>query len=414
MAVVRPRCAGLDVHTKSVVACALVGEAAAVVVPEVATFGTMTVDLERLAGWLAARGITAVVMEATGASWQPIDTVLERHGGFRLVVGTAEPLQAVPGRKTDGKDAVWLARLLRHGLVRPRFIPEREQRERRELTRDRTALLRDRASEVNRRQKPLEAATSKLAAVISDVTGVAGPAILDAPVHGEEDPARLADLAHWRVQQQRAAPEPALVGQLSPTLTFVVKPHLRPLRELDALIAACDAEVEPRMRPFAAAIRRRDELPGVGPRTAQVIVAELGGDMPRFPSHRPAAAWAGLCPGNDASGGNRRRAQTRKGSPWLRCALAAAAWAARRCQGGYRPEPSRRRMARRGKQRAIVAGGHTILVIAYHLLARGTTYHDLGPEHFDRRDADRVRRRALHQLAALGYDVSLTPKQEVA
>ena len=414
MEVLVTRCAGLDVHKKSVVACALVGEADAVVVPEIATFGTMTVDLERLAGWLAARGVTDVVMEATGVYWKPIYNVLEQHGGFRLVVGNAEHLKAVPGRKTDVKDAVWLARLLRHGLVRPSFIPDREQRELRELTRYRTALIRERASEVNRLQKTLEAANIKLAAVISDVTGVSGQAILDALVDGEADPATLADLAHWRVQKKRAALEQALVGHLSPTLTFVVTQQLRHLRELDDLIAVCDAEVEQRMHPFAAAVARLDEIPGVGPRTAQVIVAELGVDMTRFPSDRHAAAWAGMCPGNNASGGKRRRAKTRKDSPWLRGALAEAAWAAGRCKGGYLPEHFRRLAARRGKKRAIVAVGHSILVIAYHLLARGTSYHDLGPEHFDRRDADRVKRRSVQRLESLGYKVSLERQDDAA
>lgn len=414
MEVLIPRAAGLDVHKKSVVVCALVGEADAVVKPEVATFGTMTVDLERLAAWLAARGITDVVMEATGVYWKPIYNVLEQHGGFRLVVGNAEHLKAVPGRKTDVKDAVWLARLLRHGLVRPSFIPDREQRELRELTRYRTALIRERASEINRLQKTLEAANIKLAAVISDVTGVSGQAILDALVNGEEDPSTLADLAHGRIQKKREALEQALVGRLSPTLTFVVKHQLRHLHELDDLIAACDAEVEQRMRPFAEAIERLDEIPGVGTRTAQIIIAELGVDMSRFPSHRHAAAWAGMCPGNNASGGKRRRAKTRKGSPWLRGALAEAAWAAGRCKAGYLPEQARRLTARRGKKRAIVAVGHTILVIAYHLLARGTTYTDLGPEHFDRRDADRVKRRSIKRLESLGYEVTLKATKEVA
>lgn len=414
MEVVHARCAGLDVHKKSVVACALVGEPGAAVDPEVATFGTMTGELERLAAWLVERGVTAVVMEATGVYWKPVYNVLERRGGVRLVVGNAEHLKAVPGRKTDVKDAVWLAQLLRHGLVRPSFIPDRELRELRELTRYRTALIRERASEVNRLQKTLEGANLKLASVLTDVTGVSGQAILDALVNGEEDPRVLADLAHWRVRKNRAALEQALVGHLSPTLTFVVRQQLRHLRELDDLIAGCDAEVERRMRPFADELARLDEIPGVGPRTAQVIVAELGVDMTRFPTARHAAAWAGMCPGNNASGGKRRRARTRKGSPWLRAALAEAAWAAGRCRDGYLPAQFRRLAARRGRKRAIVAVGHTILVIAYQLLKRGSTYDDLGALHFDTRDADRVKRRAVQRLEHLGFDVALTPKETAA
>jgi transposase len=414
MEVMVARGAGLDVAKKSVVVCVLVGEPGAVVVPEVKSFGTMTVDLQRLAGWLAERRVTDVLMDATGAYWKPIYNVLERHGGFRLVVGNAQHLKAVPGRKTDVKDAVWLAQLLRHGLVRPSFIPDQEQRERRELTRYRTALIRERASEVNRLQKTLEAANIKLAAVLTDVTGVSGQAILDALVNGEEDPTTLADLAHWRVQKKREALEQSLVGQLSPTLTFVVTQQLRHLRELDALIATCDAEVERLLVPFAEVVARLDEIPGVGTRTAQVILAELGTDMTRFPTHRQVAAWAGLCPGNNASGGKRRRAKSRKGSPWLKAALTEAGWAARRCKTGYLPEHGRRLAARRGDKRAVVAVGHSILVIIYAMLKHGTSYHDLGTDHFVRRDADRVKRRAIERLRTLGYDVELKPLQEVA
>jgi transposase len=408
MEVVYARCAGLDVHKKSVVACVLVGAPGEEAVPEVRTFGTMTDDLEALADWLGERQVAAVVMEATGVYWKPVYNVLERRGGCRLVVGNAAHLKAVPGRKTDVKDAQWLADLLRHGLVRASFIPDRAQRELRELTRYRTALIRERADEVNRLQKTLEGANIKLAAVLTDVSGVSGQAILDALVSGEEDPARLADLAHWRVQRKREALERSLVGLLTPTLKFVVQRQLRHIRELDDLIAECDAEVEQQLRPFADPVARLDEIPGVGTRTAQVLVAELGIDMTRFPSHRHAAAWAGLCPGNNQSGGKRRRARTRKGSPWLKAALAEAAWAAGRCKDGYLPTQFRRLAARRGRKRAIVAVGHTILVIAYHLLARGTSYTDLGTDHLDLRDAERVKRRAVQHLQALGYQVQLT------
>jgi transposase len=415
MEVVHARCAGLDVHKKSVVACVLWTGESGLVERTVQTFGTMTADLEALADWLAEQLVSAVVMEATGVYWKPVYNVLERRAGVRVVVGNAEHLKAVPGRKTDVKDAEWLATLLRHGLVRPSFIPDREQRELRELTRYRTALIRERANEVNRLQKTLEAANIKLAAVLTDVTGVSGQAILDALVNGEENPATLADLAHWRIQKKREALERSLVGLLTPTLRFVVRRPLRHLRELDGLIAECDQEVEQRMRPFADAITRLDAIPGVGLRTAQVIVAELGVDMTRFPSAQHAAAWAGLCPGNNASGGKRRRAKTRKGSPWLKAALAECAWAASHCRDGYLPAQFRRLAARRGHKRAIVAVGHTILVIAYHLLARGTTYvDDLGPTHFDIRDADRVKRRAIQRLEHLGFTVALTSKEGAA
>jgi transposase len=414
MEVVYERCAGLDVHKKSVVACVLVGAPGTEATREFKTFGTMTDDLEALAAWLAERRVGAVVMEATGVYWKPVYNVLERQGEWRVIVGNAQHLKAVPGRKTDVKDAQWLADLLRHGLVRASFIPDRAQRELRELTRYRTALIRERADEVNRLQKTLEGANLKLAAVLTDVTGVSGQAILDALANGEEDPATLASLAHWRVQKKRAELERSLVGLLSSTLRFVVQRQLRHIRELDDLITECDAEVEAQMRPFAGPIARLDEIPGIGIRTAQVIVAELGTDMTRFPSSRHAAAWAGLCPGNNQSGGKRRRARTRKGSPWLKAALAEAAWAAGRCKDGYLPTQFRRLAARRGRTRAIVAVAHSILVIAYHLLARGTTYQDLGTAHLDTRDAERAKRRAIQRLEALGYDVELKPKPEAA
>jgi transposase len=414
MEVLHARCAGLDVHKKTVVACVLRSTGAGPAPPEVATFGTMTADLEALATWLAEREVTLVGMEATGVYWKPVYNVLEAHGGFELLVVNAEHLRAVPGRKTDVKDAEWLATLLQHGLVRASFIPDRTQREWRELTRYRTALIRERADEINRLQKTLEAANLKLASVLSDVTGASGRAILDGLLAGEDDPAVLADLAHWRVQAKRAALEQALVGRLSAALRFVVTRQLRHIRELEALIAECDAELEQQLAPFAPELARLRTIPGVGPRTAQVLVAELGVDMTRFPTARHAAAWAGMCPGNHQSGGKRRRAKTRKGSPWLRTALAEAGWAAGRSQDTYLAAQYHRLVARRGRKRAVVAVGHSILVIAYYLLTRGTTYHDLGGAYFDARDRDAARHRAVGDLKALGFAVHLTPRTKVS
>lgn len=414
MDVVHARCAGLDVHKKSVVACVLRSGVDGAVERETRTFGTMTGDLHGLADWLAEQGVSAVVLEATGVYWKPVYNVLEGREGLTVLVGNAQYLKGVPGRKTDVKDAEWLAQLLRHGLVRASFIPSREQRELRELTRYRTALIHERANEVNRLQKTLEGANIKLAAVLTDVTGVSGQKILEALVNGEEDPAKLADLAHARVQRNREALERSLVGQLSPLLRFVVQRQLRHIHELDDLIAECDTEVEQQMRPFADELARLDEIPGVGVRTAQVILAELGVDMTRFPTAQHAASWAGMCPGNNASGGKRRTAHTRKGSPWLRAALCEAAWAAGRCRDGYLPTQFRRLASRRGRKRAVVAVGHSILVIAYHLIANATSYHDLGTAHLDIRDAERVKRRSVQRLQALGYRVSLEPTTEVA
>jgi transposase len=414
MEVVHARCAGLDVHKKSVVACVVRSGPAGTVVRETRTFGTMTRELEGLAAWLAEQGCGAVAMEATGAYWKPVYNVLEAAGGFALLVVNAEHLRAVPGRKTDVKDAEWIADLLRHGLVRASFIPDRQQRELRELTRYRTALIRERASEVNRLQKTLEAANIKLAAVLSDVTGVSGQRILGALVRGTTDPEQLADLAHWRLQRKRAALEQAVVGRLEGALRFVVERQLTHLRELEALIEQCDAEVAERTRPFATELARLRTIPGVGPRTAQVILAEIGPEMSQFATARHLAAWAGMCPGNKASGGKRRPAKTRKGSPWLKAALTEAAWAAARGKDGYLPAQFRRLAARRGRKRALVALGHTILVISYYLLTRGRDFEDLGASYFDQRDRDAVRRRAIQSLEGLGFDVTLTPQAKAS
>jgi transposase len=408
--VVHERCAGLDVHKKTVVACVLVSDPAA---PDrqratVRTFATMTDALERLAAWLVAPGVRQVAMEATGAYWKPVYNVLEGSGAFTLLVVNAEHFRAVPGRKTDVRDAEWLATLLRHGLLRASFVPDQAQRELRELTRYRTALLRERASEVNRLQKTLEMANVKLAAVLTDVTGASGQRILQALVDGTADPQALAALADHRVlAHKRVALEQAVVGRLTPALAFVVRQQLGHLAELDDRIAACDTEVEARTRPFATELAALCTIPGVGPRTAEVLLAEVGADMTRFPTHRHLAAWAGMCPGNKESGGKRRPAKTRRGSPWLRAALTQASWAASHCKTGYLPAQFRRLAARRGAKRAIVAVGHTILVLAYHLLRDGTTYADLGDTHFDRRDRAAVCRRTVKRLQALGYRVHI-------
>jgi transposase len=412
MDVVHERCAGLDVHKRTVVACALWSGPGGTTVRATETFGTMTRDLEALADWLAERGCAQVAMEATGAYWKPVYNVPEARGGFALVVVNAEHFRAVPGRKTDVKDAEWLATLLRHGLLRASFVPDREQRELRELTRYRAALIRERAAEVNRLQKVLEGANIKLAAVLTDVTGVSGQRILAALVEGRTDPAALADLAHWRLRRKRAALEQAVVVRLEGTLRFIVRQQLRHLAELETLIEQCDAEVAGRMRPFGAELARLRTIPGVGDRTAQVILAEVGPDLARFATARHLAAWAGLAPGNRASGGKRYRARARKGNPWLKAALTEAAWAASHCKGGYLPAQFRRLAARRGKKRALVAVAHSIVVIAYHLLTRRTEFEDLGGLYFDERDRERVRRRAVQRLTGLGYDVTLTPRAQ--
>jgi len=412
MEVVHPCCTGLDVHKKSVVACVLQTAADGSVIKEVRTFGTMLSDLERLHEWLVEAGCDAVAMEATGVYWKPVMNVLEHQ--FEVVVANAEHMRAVPGRKTDVHDAEWIATLLRHGLLRPSFIPDREQREMREMTRYRTALLQDRARIVNRLQKTLEGANIKLAAVLPDITGVSGQRILGALLHGEEDPEVLAGLAHGRLSSKREALQESVRGQLTPRLRFVVSQQLQQIHMLDEQIAACDAEVAKELRPFDVELARLDAIPGVGQRPAEVMVGEIGVALRRFPSSRHLAAWAGMCPGNKASGGKQRPARTRRGNPWLKRALTEAAWAAGRSRSSFLGAQFRRFTARKGRKRAVVTVGHSILVIAYCLLTRGVDYVDLGVTYLDERQREGARRSAVRRLQSLGYQVQLRPLVEAA
>jgi len=408
MDVLHPCCAGLDVHKKTVVACVLRSDAAGVPARRVRTFGTMLDDLGQLRDWLAAADCTHVVMEATGVYWKPVYNVLE--DAFTLLVANAEHVKRVPGRKTDVSDAEWLATLLRHGLVQASFIPERPQREVRELIRFRTSLIQDRARAVNRLQKTLEGANLKLASVLTDITGVSGQRILDALLRGETDPEQLAELAHWRVlQSKRGTLERALVGRLSDTLSFVVAQQLQQIRALDDQIVACDGRVGEELRPFDAEIELLDGIPGVGRRTAEVLIAEWGADLSRFPSAGHLAAWSGMCPGNKASGGKRQPVRTRKGNPWVRRSLTEAAWAAGRVKGSYLGVQFRRFAARKGRKHAVVVVGHSILTVAYYLLTHRVSYRDLGVEYLETRDREATARQAVKRLQALGWDVRLTP-----
>ena len=415
MDVVHGCCAGLDVHKRTVVACVMRSGENGLVDAEVQTFGTMTTDLEQLAEWLHTRGCTHVAMEATGVYWKPVYNVLEEHGEFELQVVNPEHLKTVPGRKTDVKDAEWIATLQRHGLLRASLIPDRHQRELRELTRYRTALIHERADEVNRLQKTLEGANIKLAAVLTDIAGVSGQRILEALVDGQTEPEQLANLAHGRVLlHKRAALEQALVARLSSVLRFVVQQQLRHLHDLEAQIELCDAKVEELLHPFADELERLRSITGVGQRIAQIILVEVGLVIARFASARQLSAWAGMCPGNRQSAGKRKRAPARKGSPWLRAALAEAAWAASRAHDAYLASLFRHLSARRGAKRAIVAVGHSILVTVYYLLTRGGTYHDLGETFLDTHHRQAIARRSVRRLQALGYTVHIEDAQVVA
>jgi len=409
MEVVHARCAGLDVHKKTVVACVLRSGPDGLAEPETRTFSTMLGALEVLAAWLTEAGVTHIVLEATGVYWKPVYNVLEGEARWRVLVVNPEHVKAISGRKTDRADAQRLAFLLRHDLVQGSFIPERAQRELRELTRARTALIRERARAVQRLEKVLEGANIKLAVVVSDLLGVSGQKMLDAALQGVSDPDELAGLAHPRLLPKRDLLVEALRGRLSRPLRFLVQQHLDHWRELDLRIGAFDTEIAEQLRPFEELLTRLDAIPGVGQRTAEVILTEVGTDVATFPSARHLAAWAGLSPGNRQSGGRRQAARTRHGNPWSKGALTEAAWAASRCHDGYLPAQYRRLAGRRGRKRALVAVAHSLVTIIYHLLADGSEYRDLGTHYFVERDRARAEQRALITLRTLGYQVTLTP-----
>jgi transposase len=428
MDVVYPRCCGLDLHKAKIVACVLVPGVAGRPAKEIRTFGTMTADLLELADWLRAADCTHVAMESTGVYWKPVYNLLEEE--FTLLLANARHLKAVPGRKTDVRDCEWIATLLRHGLLQPSFVPPRPQREVRELTRYRTALVEERSAEVNRLQKTLEGANIKLAAVASNVVGVSARQMLEGLVAGETDAAVLAELAQGRLREKRPQLERALSGSVGPHQQFLVAQQLAHIDFLEATIEVVSEEITARLRavelpatgeapvaptaPGDAALARLQTLPGVGQRTAEVLVAEIGLDMRRFRTARHLASWAGLCPGNHESAGKRRRGRTRKGSRWLRSALVQAAHAAARQKETYFAAQYRRLAQRRGSKRAAVAVAHSLLGCVYALLRDGTTYRELGADYFVQRDPAAYARRLVRGLEQLGHKVTLEPADPAA
>lgn len=401
MEVTYERCAGLDIHKKSVVACVITPEG-----QETRTFATMTKDLLTLADWLMERQVTHVAMESAGVFWKPIYNLLEGLD-LTLLVVNAGHMKAVPGRKTDVKDAQWIADLLSHGLLRGSYIPDRPQRELRELVRYRKNLIRERSQGINRIQQVLEGANIKLSSVATDILGVSGRAMLEALASGSEDPQALAELAKGKLRAKGTALKEALRGLMGPHQRMMLQSQLRHLEFLEGEIAQLDQEVAARMGSFEEAIQVVDGIPGVGPRVAQEVLTEIGVDMGRFPTAAHLASWAHVCPGNYESAGKRKSGRTGHGNPWLRSALVEAARAAARKKGSYLAAQYRRLAARRGDKRAILAVAHTILMTIYHLLRHGTTYKDLGGNYFDERDRQATLRRAVSRIERLGYRVTL-------
>ena len=401
------RCCGLDVHQATIVACMLCGTGKAKPRKEVRTFGTSTPALLLLRDWLTAGGVTHVGMESTGVYWQPVHTVLEDH--FELIVGNARHIKAVPGRKTDVKDSEWLAQLVRHGLIRKSVIPPRPIRALRDLVRFRRKLVESRTTERNRVLRLLETANVKLATVLSDVFGVSGMRMLRALAAGEHEPTTLADAAHGALRAKRSALVAALTGRVERHHRLLLQLHLERLAQLDAQLTRLDALIAEHLTPYRDPHARLQQIPGVGPGIAAVLLAELGVDMRIFHDVHHLAAWAGICPGNNESAGKHRSTAIRKGNLSLKTALVEAAQAAARTKHTYLREKFHRLRVRRGYKRAIVAIAHKILFAAYHLLGGAPTYRELGPTYLDTLDTKRTVRTLTRRLERLGFVVTLAP-----
>jgi transposase len=409
MDVVHVRCAGLDVHKATVVACVRIpgarrGERRG----ETKTFGTTTRGLGELREWLLAHGATHAALESTGVYWRPVYAALE--GVLELLLVNARHVKMVPGRKTDVRDCEWLAQLLECGLVRSSFVPPVGVRDLRDLTRLRKTLIRERSAHVNRIAKTLELAPLKLATVVTDIMGTTGRAIVQALSMGIDDPVQLAECAQGNLRKKRPALRDALVGHLTPHYAFLLQQHLALIDALDVRIAALDTRIEAAMAPFADEAKLVQTIPGVAGRAAQAILAETGVDMSQFPTAAHFASWARLCPGNNESAGKRRPTTTGKGATWLRATLQEAAWAAARTKKSYYHALFHRLKMRRGPKKAIVAVQHAMLVARWHMLKRGVAHHDLGVDHFDRHHSERMRRHHVRRLERLGYNVVLVEK----
>lgn len=426
MEIVHECCAGFDVHKQTVMVCVrrMLGKGR--IERQVREFGTMTRDILALGDWLRDLGVTHVAMESTGVFWKPIWNVLE--GSFEMLLCNAQHIKQVPGRKTDVKDCEWIAQLLQHGLLRASFVPERDQRDLRDWTRTRAQLVGDCTRVVNRVHKTLEDANIKLGSVATDIMGVSGRLMLERMIQGEEDPEKLSELAQGKLRGKIPQLKPALEGRLRDHHRFMLKMLLDQLNSLESLIRRAELKIEEIIGdselsetgeedskvPFDKAVRLLDTIPGINTVVAQGVLAEIGTDMGRFPTSGHLASWAGMSPGNNESAGKRRSGKTTKGSRWLRALLVQAAWAGGRQKNTYLQAQFRRLAARRGKKRALVAVGHTILVMVYQMLKNRTPYTDLGPDFFDRLDPQRATRYHVKRLEALGHKVTLESQGSAA
>jgi len=406
MEVIYTNCCGIDVHKKSISACCRRMGTNGEVRKEFMHCGTMTRDILKLSDWMKSAGVTHVALESTGVYWKPVWNILE--GIFDVILVNAKHIKQVPGRKTDMKDCEWIAQLLQFGLLPRSFVPPRPIRELRDLTRQRSKLAQQKGSVVNRIQKVLEDANIKLSSVATDIMGVSGREMLESMITGEADPVTLASLAKRRLRAKIPELILALEGKLTSHHRFLLNLLMRQLKDIESYIEELNVMIEEKMRPFEEVLRLLVTIPGVDQYTAECLIAEIGIDMDQFPSSAHLASWAGICPGNNESAGKRKSGKTPKGNRWLRRVLGESAWAAGKTKNSYLSAQYQRILTRRGKKRAIVAVGHTILVICYHVIKEKKAYEDLGHDHFARMNPDRHKRYYVDKLESLGYEVTLT------
>jgi len=406
MDVIYEQCSGIDVHKETLTACIMIGTGRGMR-KEIRTYPTMTADIENLRDWLKSEGITHVAMESTGVYWKPVFNLLEGVCQEVLLVN-AQHIRQVPGRKTDVKDAEWIADLYAHGLLRGSFIPPEPIRDLRELTRYRVKLVQQRADQSNRIQKLLEGANIKLASFVTDILGVSGREMLQALAAGETDVNKLAEMSRGRMRQKIPQLREGLRGALNATQRWLLAEQLQHVADLDNRIARLNEKIAELCLPFWSQLQRLTEIPGVSQRTAEIMISEIGVDMTRFADDRHLASWAGMCPGQDESAGKQRSGRRRKGNQWLRRALTEAGWSASHTKDNYLAAQYRNLVRRRGRKKACIAVGHSIVRIAYHLLKSPEAhYQDLGPDHFTKHKQQQLAQQLLRRLASLGYQVTI-------
>lgn len=413
MKILYRRCAGLDVHQKSIAVCIRIARAKGDLEVHTATFGTFTEDLERLRDWLRQHKVKQVGMESTGVYWIPVWNVLERKPArFELLLLNPQHVRALPGRKTDAQDCERIAELLQYGLVRASFVPPVPIRELRDLTRARVHVQQDRNRVINRIHRLLETSNIKLSSVLSNIVGKTGRSILDALATATlVKPESFAALAtHKRLKNKQEELRKALRCERSDHFRFLLSELLSELDRLDAKLAMLERRIAERMRPYEELLRRLCEIPGVRLLTAWAVIAEIGTDMTRFEDAAHLASWAGLCPGNSESAGKRHSGRTRKGNSYLRRALCQSAWAVSRTNNSFLSAVFFRIARRSGLKKAAIAIAHRLLVIVYSMLRDGTVYQELGGDYFDRLQPERTAQRLLRRLDRLGFDIVIKPK----